>query len=197
MTVVMGRRDAATLASACELGIAMQLTNIARDVGEDAANGRLYLPREWMSEMGIDPVEWLARPNFSPALGSVVRRLLSAADALYNRAAAGIESLPAECRPAIRAARLIYREIGTVIARRGFDSVSHRAHTTATRKTWLALQAFVPPAPVVGRSIRQPLPEYAFLVRAAAKTRVRFTAGHTSPARSALILAEPAHEESR
>jgi phytoene synthase len=197
MTIVMGRRDAATLACACELGIAMQLTNIARDVGEDAANGRLYLPREWMREMGIDPDEWLAHPSFSPALGSVVRRLLSAADALYDRAAAGIDSLPAECRPAIRAARLIYREIGTVIARRGFDSVSHRAHTTATRKAWLALQAFVPPAPAVGRSVRHPLPEYAFLIRAAAKRRVRFTAAHARPARSALISAEPAHQESR
>ena len=47
MALVMGTRDSAALARACELGVAMQLTNIARDVGEDARNGRLYLPRAW------------------------------------------------------------------------------------------------------------------------------------------------------
>ena len=47
--------DAATLARACELGVAMQFTNIARDVGEDARAGRLYLPRSWMREAGLDP----------------------------------------------------------------------------------------------------------------------------------------------
>jgi 15-cis-phytoene synthase len=47
------------LARACELGVAMQLTNIARDVGEDARNGRLYLPRRWLAEAGIDADAWL------------------------------------------------------------------------------------------------------------------------------------------
>ncbi|MGL4440619.1 MAG: phytoene/squalene synthase family protein, partial [Bosea sp. (in: a-proteobacteria)] len=54
MTLLMGERDAQTLARACDLGVAMQLTNIARDVGEDARNGRLYLPRNWLIEEGID-----------------------------------------------------------------------------------------------------------------------------------------------
>ena len=47
--------DPSVIARACELGVAMQLTNIARDVGEDAKSGRLYLPREWLREEGIDP----------------------------------------------------------------------------------------------------------------------------------------------
>jgi phytoene/squalene synthetase len=60
MALLMGTRDPAALARACDLGVAMQLSNIARDVGEDAAMGRLYLPRSWLREAGIDPDEWLA-----------------------------------------------------------------------------------------------------------------------------------------
>ena len=70
----------AALARACELGVAMQLTSIARDVGEDARNGRLYLPRAWMREAGIDPDAWLAAPRFDAAIGQVIQRLLDAAD---------------------------------------------------------------------------------------------------------------------
>ena len=55
MTLVMGRRDPAILARACDLGVAMQLTNICRDVGEDARAGRLYLPLAWLRDNGIDP----------------------------------------------------------------------------------------------------------------------------------------------
>ena len=51
----------------------MQLTNIARDVGEDAAAGRLYLPLAWLREAGIDPERWLAQPPFSPALAASSR----------------------------------------------------------------------------------------------------------------------------
>jgi phytoene synthase len=64
MCWIMGPRHATALARACELGVAMQLTNIARDVGEDARNGRLYLPHVWMREAGIDPDAWLAAPVF-------------------------------------------------------------------------------------------------------------------------------------
>ena len=54
MCVLMRVRDADALARACDLGLAMQLTNIARDVGEDARAGRLYLPLDWLDEAGID-----------------------------------------------------------------------------------------------------------------------------------------------
>ncbi len=55
MALVMGTRDAGALARAADLGVAMQLTNIARDVGEDASMGRIYLPRQWLREAGIEP----------------------------------------------------------------------------------------------------------------------------------------------
>ncbi|EKE76071.1 phytoene/squalene synthase family protein [Oceanibaculum indicum] len=141
MAMVMGAGDVRALARAADLGIAMQLTNIARDVGEDARNGRLYLPRDWLTEAGIDADAFLPRPGFSPALASVIRRLLEEADHHYRLGHAGIERLPPDCRLAIRTAALVYREIGSRIAAHGHDSVSHRAHTPLTRKLALMLSA--------------------------------------------------------
>ena len=81
MTLVMGPRAPQVLARACDLGVAMQFTNIARDVGEDARAGRLYLPLQWLREAGIDPEAWLAAPRFTPDIAKIVQRLLDAADA--------------------------------------------------------------------------------------------------------------------
>jgi phytoene synthase len=125
-------RDA--LARACDLGVAMQLSNIARDVGEDAAMGRLYLPRAWMRDAGIDPEAFVASPRFTPALASVVLRLLREAEHLYARAGAGVAELPLACRPGIGAARTLYRQIGLEVLRRGGDSVNGRAVVSAPRK---------------------------------------------------------------
>ena len=115
MTVVMGGRCAVMYARAFDLGVAMQLTNIARDVGEDARNGRIYVPEDWLRAEGVDTQQLLASPTFSPALGRAVERLLARADYLYERSDAGISMLPRPCRPAIRAARLIYCEIGNEV----------------------------------------------------------------------------------
>jgi phytoene synthase len=134
MTLVMGKRAPEIVARACDLGVAMQLTNIARDVGEDARAGRLYLPLSWLHEAGIDPDAWLAAPVFDGRISAIVQRLLDAADALYDRATPGIEHLPRGCRPGIYAARALYAEIGRELERRGLDSVSARAVVSAGRK---------------------------------------------------------------
>ncbi len=86
MAVMMGVRDRDRLAAAIDLGVAMQLSNIARDVGEDARNGQLYLPLDWLAEAGIDPDAFLAAPKHSAALGHVVERVLHAADQHYQQA---------------------------------------------------------------------------------------------------------------
>lgn len=143
MAALMGVRDPVLMARACDLGVAMQLTNIARDIGEDARMGRLYLPRVWMFEAGIDPDAWLADPCWSPALASVTQRLLAAADGLYAKGDAGIAGLPGDCQAAIAAARLIYGEIGEQIRRDGLNSIDSRAIVPATRKLKLAFQALV------------------------------------------------------
>ncbi len=134
MTLIMGVRDADVLARACDLGVAMQLTNIARDVGEDARAGRLYLPKAWLREAGVAPDAFLQHPTISPPLKSVVARLLDAADALYVRASTGVAGLPLACRPAILSAALLYAEIGREIRRLSLDSVAHRARVSAPRK---------------------------------------------------------------
>jgi phytoene synthase len=156
MAVLMGARAPHVLARACDLGVAMQLTNIARDVGEDARNGRLYLPLEWLREAGIDPDAWLASPTFTPALGGAVARLLAAAEPLYARAAEGIAELPAGCRPGMEAARRLYAEIGAEVARRGYDSVTSRAVVPGTRKSRLLLGAVGASLDPTRRGARRP-----------------------------------------
>jgi phytoene synthase len=90
MCVLMEVRDPHALARACDLGVAMQLTNIARDVGEDARAGRLYLPTDWMEAEGIDIDAFLANPKPSPAIRRLVKRLLAEANRLYFRSEPGI-----------------------------------------------------------------------------------------------------------
>jgi 15-cis-phytoene synthase len=170
MALVMDCTDPQALARACELGVAMQLTNIARDVGEDARNGRLYLPRAWLREAGLEPDAWLAAPRFDARLAQVVESLLAAADALYRRAEHGIAALPRDCRPAIRAARLVYAEIGQQLRRDGLDSISRRTVVPRSRKLALMARASSAAWSVPGDAHTEltPLPAIQYLVRAAA-----------------------------
>ena len=183
MCVLMEVRDADALARACDLGVAMQLTNISRDVGEDARAGRLYLPTEWMREEDIDPDAFLADPKASPAIRRITRRLLAEARRLYQRSEAGIAALPLSSRPGIFAARHCYDAIGRQVARNGFDSISQRAHTSKSQKIGLlslsvARAAIVTVMPKSAVLHAKPLPETAFLVEAAArKTEPKFTWG--------------------
>jgi phytoene synthase len=141
ITLLFGERSPELLARACDLGLAMQLTNICRDVGEDARAGRVYLPLDWLSEAGIDADALVAKPEPSPALAGVVKRVLALAETYYQRADQGLTLYPFDCRLGVRAARLIYAEIGRVIARNGYDSVTTRAYTSKARKIWLLLRA--------------------------------------------------------
>ena len=169
--LLMGVRSPHVLARACDLGIAMQLTNIARDVGEDARAGRLYLPENWMRQAGIDPDAWLSNPEFTPGLGTVVGRLLADAETLYRRSEAGIAALPSSCRLGIGAARFIYAEIGREVERRGYDSVSGRAIVSASCKL-LAIFRALTNSRSAGLAC-PPLPEARFLVDIAAGAGTR------------------------
>lgn len=153
MALLMGARAPELLARACDLGVAMQLTNIARDVGEDARMGRLYLPLAWLREAGIDPEAWLEAPAYDSRLGDVIRRVLASADVLYARSGEGIAKLPLGCQPAMHAARLMYAEIGREVERRGLDSVSHRAVVPGARKAALLASAL---ATTASTAVRDP-----------------------------------------
>lgn len=180
MCVLMRVRDADALARACDLGLGMQLTNIARDVGEDARAGRLYIPLQWLTEAGIDPAEFLRAPKPSPALKALTRRLLDTADQFYQRSETGVAVLPLACRPGIFAARHVYAGIGGAVARLNYDSYSQRARTTGRQKLgWLGLSVLRSAASLVVPNSAvlhaPPEPQVAFLVDAAARKQARFS----------------------
>ena len=166
MALLMGQREDAVLARAADLGVAMQLTNIARDVAEDAANGRLYLPLDWLQEVGIEADPWLAAPRSGNGLSSVVSRLLDEADRLYARAEAGIARLPSGCQPCVMTARLLYGEIGEEVKRHNCNPMQGRAVVSPARKCrvmgGLGRLGRLDQSPLPAA----PLPETAFLIDA-------------------------------
>lgn len=141
MALVMGVRpdDLPTLRRAQDLGLGFQLTNIARDVMEDAANGRIYLPRAWLAEAGAPPGA-IAAPEHRAAVFAVTRRLIDAAEPYYASALDGLGALPFRSAWAIAAARGVYRQIGLEVLKRGPAAWDTRVGTTAAAKARLALQ---------------------------------------------------------
>jgi phytoene synthase len=141
MALVMGVKpdDLPTLRRAQDLGLAFQLTNISRDVVEDAANGRIYLPADWLAEAGVPETE-IAAPARRAAVFRVTSRLLDTAEPYYASALAGLPALPFRSAIAIAAARGVYREIGIIVRRRGAAAWDERASTSGAQKAWLALQ---------------------------------------------------------
>lgn len=130
MTQIMGVRDPAAHPHAIALGVAMQLTNIARDVREDAERGRCYLP-------GINCVD----NSNEPAIRDAVRRTLALAECRYKIAESGLRYLPADCRRAIRVALAAYREIGREILRRDCHVLSDRTIVPKIRLFSVVAQA--------------------------------------------------------
>ncbi|HKJ15859.1 MAG TPA: phytoene/squalene synthase family protein [Xanthomonadales bacterium] len=164
MSVLMGVRDSTALARACDLGVAMQLTNIARDVGEDAREGRIYLPTQWLEAGGLNPDEWLREPKTHPVISEAIARLLSSAEDMYDRSVAGIAQLPGRCRPCIFAARSIYREIGRNITHNSIDPVQKRSIIGTRRKVQLLMAAARRSGPDFDSAFDPPLDETRFLV---------------------------------
>jgi len=166
MAILMGVRDVHALARAADLGVAMQLTNICRDVGEDARAGRLYLPRSLLRQQGIDPEDLIRNPRPSPALTAVLIRMLGEADKRYQRADEGIRQLPRRCRPGILAARRLYAEIGHKVAQTGYDPISQRSVVSGARKCQI-LMGLIRGAPANPVVLSAPCaPENQFLIDA-------------------------------
>jgi phytoene synthase len=165
MALLMGVRDSQSLARAADLGVAMQLTNIARDVGEDARANRFFLPADWCWDAGLDVDLFLQSPRFCPALASIVQKLLDEAEILYKRAESGIARLPLDCRTGIAAARRIYAGIGHDVAAAGYDSVNRRARVPASRKLQLALRAAADAVMLSAGALHPALPANLFLLQ--------------------------------
>lgn len=138
MARVMGVSDPEVLRRAQDLGLAFQLTNIARDVVEDADNGRVYLPAEWLVEAGLAPTaEAVADPANRIKVHAVTARLLQLAEPYYNSARDGLRGLPFRSSMAIAAARGVYREIGRKVVRSGPGVWRRRVSVGRVTKLWL------------------------------------------------------------
>jgi 15-cis-phytoene synthase len=140
MAMIMGARDKPTLDRACDLGIAFQLTNIARDVAADAQVGRVYLPGDWLAQAGV-PEGGVGLPEHRAAVHGVTLRLLDEADRYYASAYYGIGKLPLRSALAIAAARRIYSDIGNVVREAGVAGAAGRAKVSRARKRWNVAKA--------------------------------------------------------
>jgi 15-cis-phytoene synthase len=148
MSLIMGQRKPEALARAIDLGIAMQFSNIARDVEEDETLGRVYLPADWLRDTHKT---------------NVASRLVDEAEDIYARAANGIAMLPASCRASINTARLLYREIGIEAKR-----INHqgRAVVGLKRKLQLVAKAVLQTPGLVAASASPCAAEGQFLIDA-------------------------------
>jgi phytoene synthase len=138
MARVMGVADPEVLRRAQDLGLAFQLTNISRDVIEDAEDGRVYLPSDWLIEAGLEPTaEVVSDPANRAVVHAVTERLLAVAEPYYDSARDGLRGLPFRSSMAIAAARGIYREIGRKVRRRGPGVWVKRVSVGRPMKLWL------------------------------------------------------------
>lgn len=136
MCAVLGVRRAEALPHAVDLGVAMQLTNIARDVAEDAARGRVYLPALRLRRAGVEPAELLAGTADARRVAVVVAEVLALADAYYRSGDGGMRDIPARYRPAILVASRTYRAIGLRLRRRACDALAGRVVVPWTEKAF-------------------------------------------------------------
>lgn len=140
MAVVMGvdPADEATLDRACDLGLAFQLSNIARDIEEDDRAGRCYLPVEWLVEMDMPPGQHM-KPPYRPRLSVLARRLAERAALHEESARGGTPALSYRSAWAVLAAAGIYGDIARRVAERGDHAWDHRVTTSKREKAaWIA-----------------------------------------------------------
>ena len=145
LTELVGIRNPWVLARAADLGHAMQLTNILRDVGEDLGRGRVYLPVDALVRHGFEPYnfssDWGGKSLPPPAYGALMEELMAAAERRYRMAFLGIPSLPAFFQRPSLVSALVYREIHASLRRNGYDNFRQRAHSSATAKFGIGLRS--------------------------------------------------------
>ena len=163
MANIMGVRDEATLDRASDLGLAFQLTNIARDVIDDAKADRVFVPRDLLTKHGapIDAAS-LAKTESWPAAHKAASEQLDIAEQYYASAKVGIKELPFRCAWAISAALAVYREIGERLRAGGHEAWEGRVSATKGRKMALALGAV---RPAMGRKAVAVTPRDGFYER--------------------------------
>lgn len=136
MARIMGATERGTLDRACDLGLAFQLTNIARDVLEDAQLGRVYLPADWLEAEGIHTLQDVLADANRQGVARVAAQLVAQAEPYYLSARMGIADLPLRCAWSIATARSVYRCIGREVVRRGAHAWDGRVATGTAEKLW-------------------------------------------------------------
>jgi len=139
MAHIMGVRAPETLDRASDLGLAFQLTNIARDIGEDHRAGRVYLPHQWLDQAGLAPDD-LGDPANGEKVAALAARLVEAAEPYYASASVGLADLPLRAAWAIGAARLIYRQIGHKVVQQGPAALTTRVRTGKGEKLFFLVR---------------------------------------------------------
>lgn len=158
MARVMGVTDVATLKRAGDLGLAFQLTNIARDVVDDAAGGRVYLPLDWLAEAGV-PEDRVDDPALRTAVFDVARRQLEAAEPYYASARIGVSRLPFRSAWAIASARGVYRQIGRTLIAGGPQAWDRRVVVSKPAKLARVAEAAFVAAKARGLEANRPEPD--------------------------------------
>ena len=134
---IFGYQDRQTLKYAHDLGLAFQLTNIIRDVGEDARRGRIYLPIEDLQRFNV-PAKDLLEARYSDAFRELMAFQAERAEKFYDQAFAQLPAIDRKAqRPGLVMAA-IYRTLLREIARDGFQVLDRRTSLTPLRKVWLA-----------------------------------------------------------
>ena len=140
MLKLFGQRDARAEEHAIELGVAMQLTNILRDVGEDFQKGRIYLPQDELGRFGVSEAD-IAAASVTERLRELLKYQIERARQYYARAESGIKMIAdARSRFVALAMKEIYAGILKVIEDNGYDVFSRRASVSGGKKLLLALR---------------------------------------------------------
>ncbi|MCK0127415.1 phytoene/squalene synthase family protein [Erythrobacter sp. F6033] len=144
MAVVMGvdPEDQDTLDRANDLGLAFQLSNIARDIVEDDAVGRCYLPLMWLVEEDIEPGQH-TKPHHRQELADMAERLVALVEKHEAAARVGAARLPFRSRWAVLSAARIYGAIGRKVRKRGTEAWNSRTYVPRYEKAWHGARAFL------------------------------------------------------
>lgn len=144
MCHVLGVRSDSALVNAAHLGIALQLTNISRDVNEDWQRGRVYVPGELLARAGLPslaPEPRALTEQEANALSTALAELAAIAHRFYRSGDAGLPALSGRARLAVRTARLVYSHIGVLLMRRRYNVLTGRVVVPTYRKIALLLRS--------------------------------------------------------
>ena len=126
---------------AVDLGIAMQLTNIARDIYEDALMDRIYLPRDWIEDTQISELTKMSSNQNPILIKAAMSKLIELSETYYKNGFAGMRYIPIKTRLAIFFAAKIYRAIGQKIKKNRYEYTSKRVYVSKFEKFLITVVA--------------------------------------------------------